>query len=314
MLLKADNIEDARLKGQQYYRCNIEQVRVTTVRLPKSMFWGLIKWPGIYNIECMPSINRENNDAGSETSNYRDGYAEIVDGKVKIVDPIGNGRYASIIADDENIEVYVNGERIKGETVVSERDQVELKPVRIEPKNEIKVELSNDKMQAILTINRLPGKQYYVKDAAADNSIYVHSDYKEIPVLDITLVQCLQALKQAGVIWGIDVEAISELLKAPNGGSMVVARGTFPVHGIDGKVKYMFRNSSYRNPDFDTDKTVDLLDHTIIPTVEVGDLLAVKAVMAIPGKDGRTVTGEVIKAQPAKDMLLKAGNGVRGEA
>jgi len=237
MLLKADNIEDARLKGQQYYRCNIEQVRVTTVRLPKSMFWGLIKWPGIYNIECMPSINRENNDADSETSNYRDGYAEIVDGKVKIVDPIGNGRYASIIADDENIEVYVNGERIKGETVVSERDQVELKPVRIEPKNEIKVELSNDKMQAILTINRLPGKQYYVKDAAADNSIYVHSDYQEIPVLDITLVQCLQALKQAGVIWGIDVEAISELLKAPNGGSMVVARGTFPVHGIDGKVK-----------------------------------------------------------------------------
>jgi uncharacterized protein (DUF342 family) len=51
------------------------------------------------------------------------------------------------------------------------------------------------------------------------------------------------------------------------------------------------------------------MDHTIIPTVEVGDVLAIKTTPAIPGKDGIAVTGEVIKAREGKDIPLKVGNG-----
>lgn len=51
------------------------------------------------------------------------------------------------------------------------------------------------------------------------------------------------------------------------------------------------------------------MNHTIIPTVEVGEVLAIKTTPAIPGKDGITVTGEVIKAREGKDIPLRTGNG-----
>ena len=48
------------------------------------------------------------------------------------------------------------------------------------------------------------------------------------------------------------------------------------------------------------------MDHTIIPTVKAGDVLAEKLISAIPGKNGSTVTGESIKARPAKELVFKA--------
>lgn len=93
------------------------------------------------------------------------------------------------------------------------------------------------------------------------------------------------------------------------GGSAIVAKGRRPINGFNSITKHLFTNTSYRNPDFDTEKKVNLMDHTIIPTVEVGVVLAIKTAPAIPGKDGITVTGEVIKAGGGKDIPLRAGNG-----
>ncbi|WP_094545612.1 FapA family protein [Petroclostridium xylanilyticum] len=51
------------------------------------------------------------------------------------------------------------------------------------------------------------------------------------------------------------------------------------------------------------------MTHTIIPTVNVGDVLALKVAPAFPGRDGFTVTGEVLKAREGKNIPLKVGKG-----
>ncbi len=165
-------------------------------------------------------------------------------------------------------------------------------------------------MQAILHIEKAACKQYYIKDVPKTSLLNVRLSYKETPGPGVTAEACMRELKEAGVdLTLVNMEAVTELIERNDGGSGIVAEGIYPVDGKDCTVKYLFKESKYRNPDFDTDKKVDLLDHTIIPTVNVGEVLAYKSTLPTPGQDGRTVTGEIVKAKPGKDINFKAGEG-----
>ncbi|MFA6670336.1 MAG: FapA family protein [Bacillota bacterium] len=241
----------------------------------------------------------------------KDGYIEVVLGRAVVSDPIGDGRYASINPCDPNIDVYVNGDSISEITIVTEKDRIEFESrADGEGITEISVEILDDGMKAVLTIDKSPGRQYYVKDVPKTSLLNVSSDYREIPAPDVTLAQCLQELKKVGVdLKSVDGTVANMLVGQRYGGSAVVAEGKYPVDGRDSVVEYLFKKNKYRNPDFDTDKKVDLLDHTIMPTVKVGEVLAKKVSFAIPGRDGQTVTGETVKARQGRDIPLKAGNG-----
>lgn len=221
------------------------------------------------------------------------------------------GRYASIVAEDPHVDVYINDEKISGTSIVTSRDKIEFKCTEIEPVTKISARLSKDKMQAILEIKKIPGRKYYVKDQKPSNSVFIRSDYHEIEPAPATIEQCLEELKKLNVDPKfINIGRITELISRHSGGSAVVAEGIPPIDGLDSKIKLLFKNANYRNPDFDTEKKVDLMSHTIIPTVKVGDVLAVKIAPAVPGRDGFAVTEEVIKAKKGKDIPLKPGRGI----
>ncbi|SFQ00116.1 hypothetical protein SAMN05444406_10911 [Caldicoprobacter faecalis] len=306
MLFKADSVEEALSRAEKYYNCHRNYLRVYTIRPPGSMLWGIIRWRGVYRIE----VSRQKREKVIESVKPIDGTVEIKDGVVRVKNPVSGGKYPSLIVNDQNIEVYINGQRAVGSCVVTERDWIQVIPKEIPPVSRVEVYITPDKMQAILKIERIPGKKYFLRDVKAGNSIVVSGDYEEIPPPDITVEQCIQELIKNGVLPEfILIEEIEKLLKLPRNGSAVVAKGRPPIDGVDARVKYFFTQHSYRNPDFDTDKKVDMMDHTIIPTVKVGEILAEKVVPAIPGMDGMTVTGEVIKARPAQEAVFKAGKG-----
>jgi hypothetical protein len=306
MISVADSTQQAVLKRQGVLACEQNCLKFFTYKQPYNKHWGLIKKNGGYLYEVV----RTGKDKASDPDN-KDGYIEVILGRAKVSNPVGDGRYASINPCDPNINVYVNGERITDITTVTEKDRIEF-VIRSDDNGNtrIMVELSKDRMKAILTIDKFPGRQYYVKDAPKTSLLYVSSGYKEIPAPDVTMIQCLQELQKAGVdLKLVDGTAINRLLGLRYGGSAIVAEGEYPVDGKDSIVEYLFQQGIHRNPDFDTDKTVDLLDHTIIPTVKVGEVLAKKVFFATPGRDGRTVTGEKVKARKGKDIPLKAGEG-----
>lgn len=306
MIISAYSKEEAVSKAQAVYNCDKSRIKIYIVRPPYCKFWGLIKREGKYHIELIKEKREEKPEEAKD-----DGYIEIICGKARVKDPQGGGRYASIIPGEANINVYVNGEKITHPTIVTEKDAIDFMPVKVEPMADIRVELSKDKMQATLTVQKLPGREYYTRDAEKSNSVKIGSDYTEIPAPDVTADQCIAELEKANVkLKFIDVQAVNDLLNLPGGGSAVVARGIYPIDGQDSRVKLLFRKDCYRNPDFDTNKKVDLLNHTIIPTVRIGEVLAVKDVPQVPGRDGEAVTGDIIKAYPGKDVPLKAGKGV----
>jgi hypothetical protein len=299
-------MEEALSKAQKIYKCDKNHIKMYIVRSPYCKFWGLIKRAGKYRAEFIRGEKEEKFEQAN-----KDGYIEIVSGKARVKDPQKEGKYASIIPNDPNISVYVNGERITRATIVTEKDSIEFKPVKVEPMANIQVELSKDKMQATLIVEKLPGREYYVKDTEKSNSVKISSGYNQIPAPKVTVDQCIAELKKANVkIKFVNIQVVNELVNSPGGGSAAVAEGIYPIDGRDSEVKYFFKKDSYRNPDFTTDKRVDLLDHTIIPTVGIGEVLAIKDVPPVPGRDGETVTGDIIKAYPGKDVPLKVGKGV----
>lgn len=305
MLFKAKNVKDAILEAEKFYKCDKKQLKVYIIKSPCKNFWGKVKASGEYEIKTIGSSNEY-----PLKQQNRDGYIEVSSGEVIITDPLQEGRYATIITNDPQIDVSVNGEKVPGAIFVREGDKVEFKPILVDPVTQIKACLSKDKFQAVLEITKKPGKEYSVKDAKPDNIIFIRSEYKEIQPLVPTMEQCLAELERLNVDKRfINVEKVEELLTRPGGGSAVVAEGKRPINGVNSKIKYLFRSTSYRNPDFDTEKKVNLLEHTIIPTVNIGDILAVKVTPAIPGRDGITATGEVLKARNGKDIQLKAGRG-----
>jgi len=306
MLFKAYNIEEALSKAEEHYNCHSDCLSVYTIKPPGSILWGIIKWRGVYRIEK----SRKEIKKAAEIDKAVDGTVEIKDGIVIVKNPIGRGKYPSLVINDQNIEIYINGERAVGTCVVTEKDWIQIIPREIPPVSRVKVKITPDKMQAILEIERIPGRRYFLKDIKASNSIVISGDYEEIPAPPVSFEQCIQELIKNGVLMEfILIEEIKRLIELPGNVSAVVAKGRPPIDGVDSRIKYFFLQHSCRNPDFDTDKKVNIMDHTIIPTVEVGEILAEKVIPAIPGMDGMTVTGEVIKARPAKEAVFKAGKG-----
>jgi len=305
MIFKAKSMIDAVIEAERFFKCDKEQLRVFVEKYPRENFRGKVRVPGVFRIELIKPSDIKITDQKNEN-----GSIEIISGKAIVTDPLQEGRYASILLGDTLTDVFINGEKVNGAAFVTSDDRIEFKSIRVDPVTEINVHLSNDKIQASLEIIKNSGKEYYVKDAKRSNVVFVYSDYNEIQPSDVTLEQCLEKLAAMNVdIKFVDLEKIRKLIAEPNGGSAIVAEGKRPIDGISSKSKLMFANTSYRNPDFDTEKKVDLMDHTITPTVEVGEVLAIKTAPAIPGEDGITVTGEVIKAKEGKDIPFMTGDG-----
>ena len=305
MIINANTMKEAILEAEKLYKCNRKQLKVYVVEPPKSKLLGIVRMPGKYDIKL-----KGYRDKNISKQQDVDGYVEIVSGNIKVTNPLQEGRYASIVAEDPNIDVYINDKKVLGATIVTSTDRIEFKCTEIKPVTEIKARLSSDKMQAILKIKKTPGRKYFVKDQERSNIVFIRSDYQEIDPPAPTLEQCLEELKKLNVDPKfINIEKINELISKRSGGSAVVAEGIPPVNGLNSKIKLLFKNASYRNPDFDTEKKVDFMSHTIIPTVNIGDVLAVKIAPAVPGRDGFTVTGEVLKAKNGRDIPLKAGKG-----
>jgi uncharacterized protein (DUF342 family) len=294
MEVEAYSEKDARLLACQINGCAEGQIELSVIREPINMFWGLIKRKGIYKVTIKKIQEKVDKN---QAQNNKNGYAEIKDGILKVVNPIDNGRYPSIVAYDPNIDVVVNGRKTKRPIILTVDDIVELKPKMIEPKTYIIVELSEDKMQATLKIHKEKGKKFYVKDCEKDICIRICSDFNEIEPKSATSEECIRALNDANIeLQFIDMQAINELIILPMGGSAVVARGIEPINGKRAQIEYFFHE-------------IEEDDLDDVPIVEIGDVLAVKTMPALPGRDGLNVTGELVKTIEIKDEMLRVGEG-----
>ncbi|MEE3357612.1 MAG: FapA family protein [Lachnospiraceae bacterium] len=145
----------------------------------------------------------------------------------------------------------------------------------------LKVRISADGMQAFITLPRL--------DNNGERAVY--------SVQDI-----MQALKEHGVIYGIDQDMVLKLAQDPiPGREVVVATGKPFRDGLPGEFEYRFQRNLNRKPVEMPDGSVDYMSIKTVETVQEGDVIVVYH-PAIQGEDGILVNGKSHPAKKGRDL------------
>ena len=119
--------------------------------------------------------------------------------------------------------------------------------------------------------------------------------------------QLYTALKDKGVVYGLDAETIDDLAKYPvYGQNIQVATGTIPVNGKNGAVTYLVELKKDVKPTILEDGTVDYKDMNIVENVSKGQIIA-RLSPPTPSKSGYMVTNIEIKGVDGKPAVFVKG-------
>lgn len=150
----------------------------------------------------------------------------------------------------------------------------------------VDVRISPDKMKAYLIIRANPDG--------------------EIP----SLHEIMSILKEKNVIYGIKEDILNYIIeKKIHGQEILVAEGTYPEDGTDGRLEFYFNIKKDGKPVILEDGSVDFRNLGLIENVEKGQELCL-VIPPMPGRNGRTVTGEVMPCKEGKQVKLPIGKNV----
>jgi len=195
-----------------------------------------------------------------------------------------------------DVVYYLNSKQIKGydikivEEAVLKRDG---KWYKIAKPHEnlpldavIKVNVSPDKMRAVINVFPPDG-----------GKLPTYDDYME-------------ALKKHNVVYGINTQLIKELcIKPVFYEDILVAEGTLPMNGKNGKIEYHFKITKDRTPKIMEDGRVDFRQLNLIENVHAGDVLAT-ITPPVPGRNGMNVIGQQLLAVSGKPVIPPRGKNV----
>ena len=140
------------------------------------------------------------------------------------------------------------------------------------------VSVSADAMTASLTVS-LPGNGGAIPDQ----------------------VKAREALKRAGVVFGIDEQAIANAIASTLGGQTEVAHGAPPRQATDAWLEPLIAVNQQRHADADEVAKVDFRDRGMTPSVNPGDEL-MRRHPPVEGASGHTVTGKELRVAVAKNV------------
>jgi len=157
-----------------------------------------------------------------------------------------------------------------------------------------------------------------VTTGTSNIQVFVRRDRKEAMIEvsaqegvapEVTIELLLESLKTAGVVFGIDAEALEILAKVQTLKSICGARALQPVDGDNGLLKYHIDIESQGKPTLLEDGRVDYKNLNNFINIEAGQLL-VEKISSTPGTPGKDVLGLLILANSGQEAQLPVGKNV----
>ncbi len=211
-------------------------------------------------------------------------------------------RYPVLSAGD-NVELFVDGNLIEKRAIVTGDSDIKYrikdKDLSYSSSKTIDVEVTEDEMEAYLEIKIQPAKDYQVKLVEQKGvSVLVSSETsREYP--EVKKSEILQAIQQAGIIYGIDQEVISSLVNTQENQRVLIAKGKEPKPGRPARIEPV---------NIREESNIEYF-HKHIISVLPGQVIAVKK-EATPGQKGTTVRGKTIRLSPPDDPEIILGDNV----
>lgn len=241
--------------------------------------------------------------ADQETNDEdQNGSVMLSNGQVIIRNPKGLGKFPTI-SQGTNVEVLINGEKIIGTAVVNEGDHIEVQVVNTEPSFSLDLKISKDKMKALLTLRKKPGKCYANEDIPSALEVCISAKCGQEIWPEVELQQVLNLLHENKIIFGIREDAIQEAVAFQGKEiSIAAAVGQEPTGVQDSQLVYTFQKQvANQDNHFQSGKVL---------SVSIGEVLAVKQ-PPVAGYPGIDVTGETVLSRQPKDEPILIKGGVR---
>lgn len=233
------------------------------------------------------------------------GFIKIEDGKIIVGNPSNGGEFPTLRAIPP-VKLFVDGNEVKKETKVSSESAIEWK---IEEKPLFEISISEDKLEAYLTVNRTQRYAWSIKDHPPVLHGVLRTEEDPSIILEtLSLQDVLSKLENMNIKANLDVAAIQAEILQPSHRKVRIARGKPPVQGHDAQLELYF-SESIENVFTEIKGVVDFRNHLNIPSVKRGDVIA-KKIPPVEGQAGYDVFGNAILPKPVKDILIAGKNDV----
>ncbi len=237
------------------------------------------------------------------------GTIEVRQGNIIIKNPKQGGKPATI-SNNRDITVIINGENARARTPVFEDSNVEIVFKEDEAKRHMDLKISEDKMEAHISISYKPTMVYKLKDAEPNNSVTLEVELKEkIMPPKFTELEIKNELQHHNITYGILKMNVIKCVMSDETNLMQIAKGRKPIESIDDNLDIKFNILEEKNEEtVENEEVIDYKDIGSVSGVEKGQVLAVLT----PGKkgeDGTDITGKIIKVKNYKKIVLAAGEG-----
>jgi len=120
-----------------------------------------------------------------------------------------------------------------------------------------------------------------------------------------TVEDVMQALAEAGLVFGIDETAVRQACEEGGCNCMPVASGVLPQHGCDTVFEALVPLTVDRAPQLDENGLINYREHGSITVVQSGAPL-LRRIPATAGVAGQTVRGHVLAPRPGRDEPFAA--------
>lgn len=213
----------------------------------------------------------------------------------------------------QGMTVIINQQEVSGTTTVTAEDKVEYKFEEIEPIRNVDISITNDKMEAYITIKYVPSHTYELIDQGYHkNLILSKKKNSEKYPPKYTVAEIKELLQSKGVRFGIIEEELDVICSEYGADNVLIAKGLPAKDDISDEIQVLFKELEEAIDYEDTNERVDYRNRFLIANANIGDIIG-KIVPGSPGNDGQNILGIPIKRKTAKKVVVKIGEGCKLE-
>ncbi|MFC5530430.1 DUF342 domain-containing protein [Cohnella yongneupensis] len=256
--------------------------------------------------EAPSSEVREEAGSFSATTQAADANTVVTDGSIKVEqakiivgNPSNGGKYPVINA-TQPVKLMVDGKQVSKETKVTSESVINWE---IEEKPLFEITISDDKIEAYLSINRVQRHAWILTEKSPSLKVTLTAEEDITIVLEmLSLQDIIAAVENMKIKMNLDVVAIQTEILQPSFQPVTIARGKAPVQGRDAQLDLYFPKN-IENVFTEVRGYIDYKNHMNIPSVKNRDVMA-KKTPPVEGQAGCDVFGNVLLPEPVKDIRI----------
>ncbi|HHV77590.1 MAG TPA: FapA family protein [Syntrophothermus lipocalidus] len=316
---EGSNVAEAIAKAESALKISRDRMEIEVINKGSRGFLGFGRAPAVIKVKM---IDQERDgidddervlealvlDLAREATEDRDGLVGVKDGTIVVIPPRGNGRYPTV-APCPQIKLRINGITHTKRTVVTDKDEIVCEVIAPEDQRLYEIEISKDGLCAYLTVYPPVRKVRRLRDAEPAAELELAVEEFEEPLRPLSVDEVLQALREKGVVYGVDEEKVRTAVLKANGLRVAVAFGRPAVPSKDGYLDLVYERHTDTTAAKDEQK-VDFRELNIFESVKAGEVVA-RIVEPVQGQPGMTVTGKEIEVKLPRAAHFRVGKGVR---